>query len=115
MDLSAQGNLVLDQLRETDTKINGLDVQLDVLNKIKDYVTNRNNTNNQIPATLGIEDQVVNDLLGQLFQAEFELQKVKQMSGSKNPKIEVLQETIDKLKPSILVSINNLKAGMQVQ
>ncbi|MEO8109960.1 MAG: polysaccharide biosynthesis tyrosine autokinase [Ginsengibacter sp.] len=113
VDLSAQGNGILNQLQETDTKVSELEVRSDVLNNIKEYVVRRNNTNNQIPATLGISDPVVNDLLNQLYQAEFELQKTKQTSGYKNPKIEVLQETIDKLKPSILTSINNLKAGIQ--
>ncbi len=114
VDLSVQGSVVLDQLKETGTKISELDVQMDVINKIKEYVTNRNNTNNQIPATLGIDDPVLVGLLNQLYQAEFELQRTEQLSGSKNPKIDVLRETIDKLKPSILTSINNLKTGMQV-
>jgi capsular exopolysaccharide synthesis family protein len=112
VDLSAQGTVVLDQLKETDTKISSLDVQMDVLNKIKEYVEKRNNTYNPVPATLGISDPVLNDLLRQLYQAEFELQKTKQTSGYKNPKIQVLQETIDKLKPSILASIANLKTGI---
>lgn len=114
VDLSAQGAVILGQLSETDSKISELDVQRDVLDNIQKYVVNRNNTNNQIPATLGIADPVIIDLLNQLYSAEFELQGIKQTSGSKNPKIEVLQETIDKLKPSILTSINNLKSGIEV-
>jgi capsular exopolysaccharide synthesis family protein len=114
IDLSTQGQVVLKQLNETDTKISALDVQMDVLNKIKEYVEKRNNTNDPVPATLGISDPILNGLLTQLFQTEFELQKLKQTSGSKNPKIAVLQENIDKLKPSILESIGNLKAAINV-
>ncbi len=114
VDLSSQGSVILDQLKDLDTKISELDVQADVLNKIKEYVTRRNNSNNQIPATLGIDDPVLIDLLNQLYQAEFDLQKVQETSGSKNPRINVLQETIDKLKPSILASINNLQSANKV-
>jgi len=114
VDLSAQGTVLLGQLQETDTKINELEVQKDVLNNIEKYVERRNNTDNQVPATLGIDDPVLVSLLNQLYQTEFELQGIKQISGSKNPKIEVLQQTIDKLKPSILTSINNLKSGIEV-
>ncbi len=110
-DLSAQGSVILDRLKETDGKISELKVQLDVLDKIKSYVIKRNNSDNQIPATLGIADPVLTDLLHQLYQAEFELQTTKQTSGIKNPKVAVLQETIDKLKPSVLASINNLRSG----
>lgn len=114
VDLTTQGSVILDQLKETDTKISALDVQMDVLNKIKEYVEKRNNTYDPVPATLGISDPVLNDLLNQLYQAEFELQKTKQTSGAKNPNIPVLEETIDKLKPSILASITNLKTGISV-
>ena len=113
-DLSAQGSVVLDQLKETDNKISELQVQLDVLNKVRDYVTKRNYSDSILPASLGIADPGVNDLLNQLYQAQFELQKIRQTSGSKNPKIEVLQETINKIKPGLLASIQNLKTGIEV-
>lgn len=113
VDLSSQGTVVLDQLKETDTKISSLDVQLDILNKIQDYVVKRNNTSDPVPATLGTSDPILNDLLTQLYKAEFDLQKTMQTSGYKNPRIEVLQETIAKLKPSILASITNLKTGIK--
>jgi capsular exopolysaccharide synthesis family protein len=114
VDLSAQGTFILNQLQDIDSKISELDVQKDVLDKIESYVRHRNNTNDQIPATLGVTDPVLNDLLNQLYQAEFELQKIKQISGIKNPKIPVIEETIEKLKPSIITSINNLKSGIEV-
>jgi len=114
VDLSAQGTVLLGQLQETDTKINELDVQKDVLDNIEKYVERRNNSDNQVPATLGIDDPVLVNLLNQLYQSEFELDGIKQISGSKNPKIDVLQQAIDKLKPSILTSINNLKSGIEV-
>lgn len=114
VDLSAQGTVLLSQLQTTDSKISDLDVQKDVLNNVEKYVIQNNNSNKQIPATLGLLDPVLTDLLNQLFQAQFELQKIQQTSGSKNPNIDVLQETIDKLKPSILASIKNLKSSIQV-
>lgn len=114
VDLSTQGTVLLNQLQITDTKISDLDVQMDVLNNIEKYVLRRNSTDSQIPATLGITDPVLNDLLNQLYQAEFALQKVQQTSGSKNPQIDVLQQAIDKLRPSITASISNLKSGIKV-
>ena len=113
VDLNTEGSLFLEQVKETDTKLGELDVQIDVLNKIEQYVTNRNNSNNAIPATLGTTDPVLTGLLNQLYESEFELQKVKQTSGSKNPQIVVYEDAIAKLKPSILTSIGNLKMGMR--
>ncbi|MEO6229424.1 MAG: polysaccharide biosynthesis tyrosine autokinase [Ferruginibacter sp.] len=112
VDLGAEGTLLLDQLKETDSKIGELDVKVDVIKQIEQYVAKRNNSNSPVPATLGIDDPVLISLLNQLYQAEFELEKTKQISGSKNPQIEVYEDAISKLKPSIVASINNLKIGM---
>jgi tyrosine-protein kinase Etk/Wzc len=113
IDLSQEGSLYLNKLKQADTKISELDVQLEVLNQIDKYVTNRNRTTDAIPATLGISDNVLLGLLNQLYQTEFELEKVKQLSGEKNPQVEVFQQMIDKLKPSILTSINNLRLNIE--
>lgn len=112
-DLGTEGSLYLNKIRTSDTKIGELDVQLEVLGEVVKYVNNRNKNSNAVPATLGISDVVLNSLLNQLYQAEFELESTKQVSGEKNPKIEVLEQMIAKLKPSILVSINNLKINLQ--
>jgi len=113
VDLGTEGSLFLEQMKEADTKLGELDVEIDVLNQVQKYVTTRNNTNNPVPATLGTTDPVLTKLLNQLYEAEFELDKIKQTSGSKNPQIEVYEDVIAKLRPSILTSINNLKVGMQ--
>jgi capsular exopolysaccharide synthesis family protein len=112
VDLGTEGNLFLTQIKEADAKIGELDVKLDVLNQIEGYVNKRNNSTNPVPATLGTVDPVLTELLNQLYQTEFELEKTKQISGIKNPQIEVYETMIAKLKPSIISSINNLKVDI---
>lgn len=112
--LDAEGTLFLNQVKETDAKIGELNIQVEVLNKIEAYVNNRNSSNSPVPATLGNTDPVLTNLLDQLFKTEFELEKLKQVTGSKNPEIEVNEAAIKKLKPSILASINNLKMNIEV-
>ncbi len=113
--LDAEGTLFLNQVKETDAKIGELNIQIEVLNKIEAYVNNRNRSNTSIPATLGNPDPILTNLLDQLFKTEFDLEKLKQVTGSKNPEIQVNEEAIEKLKPSILASINNLKMNIEVR
>jgi capsular exopolysaccharide synthesis family protein len=112
VDLDDQGKLLLDKFKENDIQISQLDAQLDILKQNEQYVLNRNKTNNPVPATLGLTDMVLNNLLAQLYQTEFDLEKVKQVSGEKNPQIGVYEEMLAKLRPSILSSINNLKQNI---
>ncbi len=113
IDLGKEGELYLTQVRDADRKIAELEVQMEVLKQISTYVTKRNTTGDPIPATLGITDPLLLGLLNQLYQTETDLQKVKELSGTKNPQIEVYEEVINKLKPGILSSINNLRLNMQ--
>jgi uncharacterized protein involved in exopolysaccharide biosynthesis len=113
VDLGTEGQLSLNQVKAADAKMGELDVQLDVLRQIEQYVTRRNSSNNAIPATLGLNDPVLMTLLSQLYETEFDLEKLRQTSGSSNPKIEVYEQAIAKLKPSINASINNLKVNIQ--
>ena len=112
VDLGTEGQLYLSQVKETDKKIAEFEVQMDVLNQISQYINKRNSTNDAIPATLGISDPVLTNLLNQLYQTEAELIKIRELSGNKNPQIEVFEEAIGKLKPGIINSINNLKINM---
>lgn len=111
-DLGTEGSLFLDQLKQTDSKISELDVQLEVIREIENYVTRRNRSNAKVPATLGITDPVLTELLNQLYKSEFELEKLRKSTGPKNPQIAVLEDEIAKLKPSITSSLNNLKLSM---
>ena len=114
VDLGAEGTMIFGQLKQTDAKIGELDVQIDVLNQIEKYTIRRNNVPAPIPATLGNVDPVLVSLLNQLYQTEFDLEKLKQTSGSKNPQIDVLEEAILKLKPGINAGIKNLKINFEL-
>ncbi len=112
VDLGREGELYLTQSKENLRKLGELQVQEIVLKEIERYVTQRNNSNSAIPATLGINDPVLVNLLNQLYMSEAELEKIKQVSGEKNPQVEVYEDLIKKLKPSILKSIENLKINL---
>ena len=112
-NLGAQGEMYLNRLKETDQKSGEVEVQLTVLQKIEQSVNNRNRSIENVPATLGLSDPILMGLLNQLYQAEFEADKLRKLSGEKNPQLEVLDESLQKLRPSILASIRNLRINLQ--
>jgi len=112
-NLGAQGEMYLTRLKETDQKSGEVEVQLTVLQKIEQSVNNRNRSIENVPATLGLSDPILMGLLNQLYQAEFEADKMRKLSGEKNPQLEVLDESLQKLRPSILASIRNLRINLQ--
>jgi hypothetical protein len=63
VDLGAEGNMSLARLKESDVKIGELDVQLDVIDQVEQYVNRRNNTLAPIPANAWVIDGVLSGLL----------------------------------------------------
>ena len=73
IDISREGEIYLTRIKDIDSRISEMDVQIDVLKQIEDYVTRRNKSAAQVPASLGSNDGVLNSLLNQMYQSEFEL------------------------------------------
>ncbi len=111
-DLAKEGQNFLEQVKDNDQKLSEIDIQMSVLQQIEKYVSQRNQSSDAVPATLGLTDQVLVNLLNQLFQDEFDLQKMRKLSGVNNPMAKVLEEQINQLKPSILQSVANLKSSL---
>ncbi len=111
-DLDAESQIYLNRSKDNLTKQGEIEVQLDVLDAIDKYVRQRNSTDNAIPATLGTTDLILNNLLTELYKTESELEALKKQTGEKNTKLPILEDKINKLKPSILKSIDNLRINL---
>lgn len=111
-DLANEGQLYLGQVRENDQRLSEIDVQLNVLQEIQKYLSERNQSTNSPPATLGLSDQVLVTLLSQLFQDEFDLERMERLSGEKNAQVLVLREKVEKRRNSILESVGNLTKSL---
>ncbi|KYP15125.1 MAG: hypothetical protein A1D16_12515 [Flavihumibacter sp. CACIAM 22H1] len=112
IDLSYEGQLFLSQVSELDKSISQIDVQLKILDDLRGYVSKRNMQQAPAPATLGLTDPLLLSLLNQLYTAELEYDKLKTLSGPKNPQLLAIEEQVSKLRPSILESINNLERAL---
>jgi capsular exopolysaccharide synthesis family protein len=112
-DLASEGQIYLGQVKDNDQKLSEIDVQLNVLRDVEEYLSKRNQSANAAPATLGLSDQVLVTLLSSLFQDEFDLERLEKVSGEKNEQATILRDRIEKRKNSILISIVNLKRSLE--
>lgn len=111
-DLATESQIYLGQVKDNDQRLSEIDVQLNVLQDIEEYLSKRNQSANAAPATLGLSDQVLVTLLSQLFQDEFDLEKTERLSGEKNSQAIILRERIEKRRNSILESVKNLRRSL---
>lgn len=117
VDLSAQGQMFLQNMGANDQKVGEMSMQLAVLDKVADYVKSKNNDGGIVPSTLGVADPVLSSLLENLYTLELQYKRQQATTGENNPMMMAIQEQINKIKPGILENINeqrkNIVAGRQ--
>lgn len=112
VDLTAQSKLFLESVAGNDKKIAESDMQLSVLDSIESYLTGTKENDALVPATLGLTDPVLLDLVAKLSDVELQLQRLKKTTGENSPLLESLTRQRAQLKPSILQNVRNLRANL---
>ncbi len=114
VDLSEQGKVYLRNVSESDQQLADVNTRLGVLNQVESYVTGKDNSNGIVPATLGINDPVLSNLLEKLYQAEIDIERLKRTTAANNPILESITNEREKIRPGILENIRNQKANLEV-
>lgn len=114
-DISAQGQIFLQTVASNDEKLSDINMQLAVLDQVEKYVKSKEGLGGVVPATLGVPDPALTDLLQKLAGLELQYTQTKKIVPENNPAVVALVDGINKLKPGILENIQsqrkNLLAG----
>lgn len=112
VNLSEQGKLFLENVRDNDRKISEINTQLAVLDKVERYVVSRNSSASFVPSTLGISDPVLSQLLEQLYNSETQYQKLSGTTAENNPILVSVSNEIESIRPRILENIRNQRVNL---
>ena len=112
VDISAQGQLYLQNVSSNDQKIGDLNTQLSVLNQVEKFVTDKDNSSAIVPSTLGVSDPLLSQLMDKLYNSELEYEKLKKTVGENNPTLVSLRDQINKIRPNILQNIQSQQQSL---
>ncbi|MGN6511889.1 MAG: GumC family protein [Chitinophaga sp.] len=113
VDISEQSKMFLASVQENDTKLNEANMQLSVLESIEKYVSGTTDGVNVVPATLGLTDPVLLELIAKLNEAQMERVKLRKTTAENSPVLTALDRQIAKLKPAVLENIHSLRANLE--
>lgn len=111
-DLSEEANLFLEKVKENDTKLNEVDVQLKVLDGVERYL--QSSQRGAAPATLMVVDPVLTGLIGKLSELELEQDKTSRTTNAKNPFLQTINAQVINTKQAILENVANQKKGLVI-
>ncbi|MDB5191554.1 MAG: hypothetical protein JWQ96_1117 [Segetibacter sp.] len=103
-----QSTAGFEELATAKTNFENTDVKLSVINMVKQSV---NNSNQPVPTTLGIDDPNLSSLVQQYNQYYFQKEEQLKSMPAANPAVRVTQNQIEKLRSSILNSLDNISSS----
>jgi capsular exopolysaccharide synthesis family protein len=114
VDISAQGQLFLQNVSANDQKLGDVNTKIAVLDKVENFVkSNTNSPTGIVPSTLGVDDPMLNKLIDELYTAELEYDNLKKTVGENNPTLLAIASKINKIKPSILSNIKSQQQSLR--
>lgn len=113
VDLGEQSKQYLQNVGDNDRKIADYSLQLAVLDKVESYVLTRESNGSIVPATLGIDDPVLSQLLEKLYDSEIQYEKLKRTTAENNPLLVSIADEIEKIRPHVLENVQNQKINLQ--
>jgi tyrosine-protein kinase Etk/Wzc len=112
IDLGEQGKMYLENVGDNDRKIADLSMQKAALDEMESYVTSRSSTGDLVPATLGITDPVLSDLIQKLYNKKVEYASLMKTTAENNPSAIGVAKEIEQLRPLVLEKLKNYRLSL---
>lgn len=113
-DLSQQGRLFLESVKDQDGELNKLQIQLDVVKDIETYVKGKGVHPGNAPSLVGINEPSLLSLLSRLYELEGNYSKRKVTVGSRDEGLLGMESEIAEIKQSVMESVVSIKKNLQM-
>ena len=115
VDVASQSQLTLSSDAKYEEQLNAIDVQIELLNIIKEYVNQMDAGLILIPANIGISDAGLNSTINQFNTLLMERNRMVASSSESNPLVVQADSQLQELLSNIVSSVRNLEKSYQLQ
>jgi capsular exopolysaccharide synthesis family protein len=112
VDLSTQGDAYLQNVQVSDQKIAEVNLQLELVDKAKSYISKPPSEAGSLPAMFDIGNSPVGSQMQELNKTDMELNRQLQLSGPDNPRVKVLEDQSRRLRQSISEGLTNMRSNL---
>lgn len=109
VDLSSESELFLGKVKENDTQLSQVSIQLGTLQEIENYISSKGGTRTVAPSTVGLESPTLTGLIANLFDLEAQREKLIRTVPEKSLPIETIDDQLRSTKRNIAENVQNLR------
>lgn len=113
IDVTAQGQLYLDNVGANDAKLSEINVQLAVMDQVERYVQSKDDQSSIIPSTFGVDNKDLSALLEKFYDLQVQYEGLRKTTADNNPLLLTLRTQIEKIRPNILESVKNTRRNLE--
>ncbi len=114
-EAGGQAGMFAGNLAELDKQKATVDLQQDILNEVRGYISDKGRRPGLVPAVSTIEDPFLSTLLQQLYQAEFERDKLRAVVGEKSDQYINAEQNVNRLRSSINENLANIRQNYAIE
>ena len=115
VDFMLQSETIIKKGSEYDARLTQLEIQLQFLDMIGEYLSEEGNEYSLLPANIGIEDQGLTSTINEYNNVVIEMRRLMLGASETNPRIVALSNQIQDMRKAILLSINQLRDAYRYQ
>lgn len=112
-DISAKGGAYLGNVQANDAKLAELNIQLDILSSVENFVNSPRNDDN-VPVTTGITDGTIAGLVGQLSTVLQKRNTLLATTPESNPIFDPINKQIRSIKDAIKEAIRGVRSSLMI-
>ena len=113
VEIGTQGQMYLQNVSSNDKRLGELDMQLSVINELEKQVRINNVNVGILPASLGVIDPTLSQLVNSLNSSELELEKLNKTVAENNPILLAVKDQIASSKKRITENINSYRKSLE--
>jgi uncharacterized protein involved in exopolysaccharide biosynthesis len=112
VDLGTQASAYFSSVTELDKQNSQIDLQLEGLKDIRDYVERKGKKPGVVPSLLLVNDPSLSSLLDKLYTAETQAEAVHSVTGENNDAAILANAEVEKIKGDLRENMANIKANL---
>ena len=114
IDLNQQSAQQFELLSESNKQLATRQVQSGILNYLLQYIQDPANRNSLVPASLGIQEPVLEPMFSQYNTLQLQHNNLLQTTGAANPALATLNRSIEKLREQMLEALKNVQHSYNI-
>ena len=113
-DIASEASIYLSNSQEYQRQLAELDIQLNLVQYVQDFIQDENNKYAPVPANLGINDVSLQSLLAEYNKDLMNRNRLLRTTNESNPVIQQLEDRLVSMRSNIIGSIYNIKNSISV-